>query len=98
MTPTTPIDPRQRIDQEWRAGVLVEETVHAWPPDGTAVRRWEDDAGVARAEVIHGLVVPEPTVDDRIAAAVSVLAEAEADGPILVAQLVADLRDALGGA
>lgn len=60
MDPTTPTDSRQQIDQEFRAGVLVAETVHNWPPDGGGVRRWVDDQGQEQSEQVTGLPIPQP--------------------------------------
>lgn len=71
MTPTTPTNPAQRIDQVTAAGVLVEELVWTYPPDGTAMRRREG----LPDEPVTGLPIPQPdpreTLRVQIAAAES---------------------------
>lgn len=99
MTPTSPADPRQRIDQTYQGGRVVDEVIHAWPEDGTAIHRFYVGDQVA-TENLTGLpipVVPGPTpaeIADQLAtqAALSIAADtrALADG---LAALADSLRE-----
>ena len=64
MTPTAPINPQQQIDSVYRGGVLIEEIVHNYPPDGGGVRRI-DNAGVVTTGPVVGLPIPQPTAEER---------------------------------
>ncbi len=106
MDPTTPVDRAQQIDQEFRAGVLVVEVVHNWPPDGGGVRRWIDDNGQEQSEQVTGLPVPTPaprTAEDRLAEAHQVLEDGAAEiaalpAPTTPAAVSATMADILARA
>ena len=75
MTPTTPVNPAQRIDQVYIGGVLREELAHHHPPDGGGTRRVEVD-GVVTTTAIMGLPIPELTAEERQAAYQQAVADA----------------------
>ena len=100
MTPTVLTDVNQRADQTWSGGVLVDEVVHAWPEDGTAVHRWENASGIHTAS-LSGLPIPVPEVpypSDQLSA-VKAIISSNVDPVTLgdVRDLLAKMVTALGG-
>lgn len=65
MNPTAPINPAQRIDQTYRDGVLLQETIHNFPPDGGGTQRVENPGGTVTTTPVTGLPIPQPTAEER---------------------------------
>jgi hypothetical protein len=65
MTPTTPVHPNQRIDQTITGGVVVEETIYNYPPDGGGTRRVENSPGNVTTTAVTGLAIPQPSAEER---------------------------------
>lgn len=91
LTPTVPADPAQRIDSVYANGQLIEELVWTYPFDGTGVLRRDGQAD----QPVTGLPVPappEPTAEEKLAAAAAILNEA---GGLAGSKINAEVRDIL---
>lgn len=84
MTPTIPINPNQQIDTICRGGVVIEELIHNWPPDGGGIRRI-DNNGIISTVIVTGLSIPQLTLEER---------QANYKAAMLAAVTLADAKEA----
>ena len=66
MTPTTPVNPAQRIDQTYEGGVLVRELVYNYPHNGGGTLRVESPGGGILSSPVSGLLPQRQTKSDAI--------------------------------
>ena len=66
MTPTTPVNPAQRIDQTYQGGTLVREIIYNYPHDGGGTLRVESPGGGVTTSSVSGLLPRRQTKGDAI--------------------------------